>query len=505
MAAQGFHVVFLNMKATGHVNPTLPIVAEMKSRGFQITYFIDKDLKTFVEDAGATWRPFRNPDNDSTDIIKYLDEAGAAKYVSQGTSKEGYSELHQSVARAAELHLPGLLEDLRSLDPKPAVIVYDPFVSFARVAAHVLGIPAICVLTMPGPASMAKPKAVQEAWESEPWSAGPRQAVMDTYNFDIFEDAMPMEFYSPVLNLVTTIDELFQPPADGHQQERFGSYPFKMVGMLADSSVKRISNVEICEPNPDDENVVQAVDQALQEGRRAIYISLGTVATSDYFYAKPFGHFGRTNGLSDYTGKQVAQHIFRCCIEAFGDRDDLIVAMSAGPYDDILDDLPPLPANFIVRKALPQLELLKRCNAFVTHGGANSMHEGLGHGVPMVVVPFFGDQPINGDAIVRCGVGFNFRQAMTSLTTGTLQAAMSKLLEVEQSDGASNSYCRSARAMARKLADAGGAKEAVTSILHAVHVWKEPAEPRLLGRLQGNNAHMQKVDQAGQRQPKGVC
>lgn len=100
-----------------------------------------------------------------------------------------------------------------------------------------LGVPSVATLTMPGPASMAKSKAVQDAWESEPWVDGPRQAIIDSYGFDIFEQGMPMEFYSPVLNLVTTIDELFMPPAPGHQQERFGSFPFKTVGLLADPSV----------------------------------------------------------------------------------------------------------------------------------------------------------------------------------------------------------------------------------------------------------------------------
>lgn len=32
-------------------------------------------------------------------------------------------------------------------------------------------------------------------------------------------------------------------------------------------------------------------------------------------------------------------------------------------------------------------EVLKRCHAFVTHGGNNSVHEALTFAVPMVVVP----------------------------------------------------------------------------------------------------------------------
>lgn len=204
--------------------------------------------------------------------------------------------------------------------------------------------------------------------------------------------------------------------------------------------------------------MVSAVDQALEAGKQAIYISLGTVATSDYFYLKPFGHFGRDNGLTDSTGKQVAQYIFS--FEGFGNREDVIVVLSLGPQEDILDDLPPLPRNFIAGKSMPQLQLLKRCSAFLTHGGANSMHESLGHGVPRVVVPMFGDQPINGDAIVNCGAGFNFRLPMQSVTPEALRTAVHRLLEPGQSDERCNSYRESARSMAQKIADAGGSAEA---------------------------------------------
>jgi UDP:flavonoid glycosyltransferase YjiC (YdhE family) len=482
LSSHSCHLVFLNIKATGHVNPTLSIVSELRSRGCKITYFVDAELRRYVEAAGATWRPFRAQGNSSTGNLRQLDEAGIEQYVPSGTPPERYSGLPHIAARDAELFLPGLLEDLAAMNPKPATIVYDPFISFARVAAYVLRVPAVATLTMPGPATMAKPKSVQEAWEAEPWVDGPRCAVMDTYGFDIFEQGMPMEFYSPLLNLVTTIDELFMPPAAGHQQERFGSFPFEMVGVLADSSVKRIANANVSigagTEDTEAEAVMLAVGQAIQEGRQVVYISLGTVATSDYFYQTPFGQFGRDNGLSDVTGRQLAQHVFRNCFEAFGGKNDLMVVLSLGPQDDVLDGLPALPKNFIARRSIPQLQLLKRCSAFITHGGANSMHESLAHGVPMVVVPMFGDQPINGDAIARCGAGCNFRSPMQSVSSEALQRTMSQLLSPEPG----NEYRESARAMAKKLADAGGAAHAATAILQAIRVWEEPtAYPTLLG------------------------
>ncbi len=44
-------------------------------------------------------------------------------------------------------------------------------------------------------------------------------------------------------------------------------------------------------------------------------------------------------------------------------------------------------SNFLVRRYVPQLALLQRATAFVTHGGMNSLMEAVWYGVPLVMVP----------------------------------------------------------------------------------------------------------------------
>jgi UDP:flavonoid glycosyltransferase YjiC (YdhE family) len=44
--------------------------------------------------------------------------------------------------------------------------------------------------------------------------------------------------------------------------------------------------------------------------------------------------------------------------------------------------------------------MLARCDAFLTHGGLNSVKKALASGVPMVVVPLSADQPYSAE---RCG------------------------------------------------------------------------------------------------------
>mgnify|MGYP003385551578 CR=1 FL=1 len=54
----------------------------------------------------------------------------------------------------------------------------------------------------------------------------------------------------------------------------------------------------------------------------------------------------------------------------------------------------------------PQLAVLAHpaVRLFVTHGGANSVHESILYAVPMIVIPFFDDQRYNGPRLVELGL-----------------------------------------------------------------------------------------------------
>lgn len=58
------------------------------------------------------------------------------------------------------------------------------------------------------------------------------------------------------------------------------------------------------------------------------------------------------------------------------------------------DDLPPLPSNVMVRKWLPQSDILAhpKIVLFIAHGGLFGSIEASSRGVPVLFMPFFGDQ-----------------------------------------------------------------------------------------------------------------
>ncbi|KAK5641753.1 hypothetical protein RI129_010300 [Pyrocoelia pectoralis] len=71
------------------------------------------------------------------------------------------------------------------------------------------------------------------------------------------------------------------------------------------------------------------------------------------------------------------------------------------------------PSNVIISKWLPQEDVLRHPNIklFITQGGLQSMDEAIYSHVPMIGIPFFGDQPYNVKKLVNKGFGLelNYR------------------------------------------------------------------------------------------------
>lgn len=84
--------------------------------------------------------------------------------------------------------------------------------------------------------------------------------------------------------------------------------------------------------------------------------------------------------------------------------------------------------NIKIVEWMPQNDLLghPKVKAFVTHGGLNSIYESCYHGVPMVVIPLFGDQPGNAIKIQESGSGLMLD--LKTLDSASLTHAINKVL-----------------------------------------------------------------------------
>ncbi|XP_022100574.1 UDP-glucuronosyltransferase 2C1-like [Acanthaster planci] len=85
--------------------------------------------------------------------------------------------------------------------------------------------------------------------------------------------------------------------------------------------------------------------------------------------------------------------------------------------------------NILIRQKIPQNDLLAhpKVRAFVSHGGINSCHESIYHGVPVVCMPVFGDQ---GDNCVRLQAkGMAIIVDIKNLLNTTLYDAITKIIQ----------------------------------------------------------------------------
>ncbi|GAA0922383.1 glycosyltransferase [Streptomyces asiaticus] len=124
---------------------------------------------------------------------------------------------------------------------------------------------------------------------------------------------------------------------------------------------------------------------------------------------------------SAYT-RQAA--FYRECVAAFGDLPGWHVVLQIGTYVDP-GELGEVPANIEVHNWVPQLAILERADAFITHAGMGGSNEGLYTGCPMIAVPQGAEQAMNADRLVELGVARRFDTA--DATAGALRAALLEL------------------------------------------------------------------------------
>lgn len=92
------------------------------------------------------------------------------------------------------------------------------------------------------------------------------------------------------------------------------------------------------------------------------------------------------------------------------------------------ESIPNLPDNVLVRKWLPQTDILAHPNIvlFITHGGMFSNFEANKYGLPLLVIPFVGDQFRNALRVQSSGYGQYM--GFKSINHETLPEALNELL-----------------------------------------------------------------------------
>ncbi|EGZ07163.1 hypothetical protein PHYSODRAFT_530029 [Phytophthora sojae] len=127
-------------------------------------------------------------------------------------------------------------------------------------------------------------------------------------------------------------------------------------------------------------------------------------------------------------------------------------------WSDMAGDLE-IPSNVFFIGNCPHDWLMPRVSAVVHHGGAGTTAAGLLAGKPTFIVPFFGDQPFWGQAIVSARVGVP-PCPIAQLTTEILCKAFVDLQNLE--------LRKRAEVLGELMMEEDGAEEAVRSFYHHI-------------------------------------
>ncbi|KAJ8980272.1 hypothetical protein NQ317_005130 [Molorchus minor] len=99
------------------------------------------------------------------------------------------------------------------------------------------------------------------------------------------------------------------------------------------------------------------------------------------------------------------------------------------------ENLPGQPTNVKIEKWLPQQDILAHPNVkvFITHGGLLSTTETVYHGVPILAIPVFGDQPQNARRATNNGYGLSLSYDDPDFSEEKLSNLLNELLTNPQS------------------------------------------------------------------------
>lgn len=126
---------------------------------------------------------------------------------------------------------------------------------------------------------------------------------------------------------------------------------------------------------------------------------------------------------SNVNSSSLSEHKRKAFIDAFREIPQRVV----WKWED--KTIPDIPDNVLVRKWLPQQEILAHPNVklFIMQGGLQSLNEAAYRAIPLIVIPFFSDQTHNCAKINSAGIGI--RIYLKDVTKETVLDAIHKIME----------------------------------------------------------------------------
>jgi len=173
-----------------------------------------------------------------------------------------------------------------------------------------------------------------------------------------------------------------------------------------------------------------------------------------------------------------SETIFRTIAEACAGLNAQLVLSLGGGLDPTR--LGSLHGDPVVVRYAPQLELVKKAAAVITHAGLNTVLESLAEGVPLVALPLGNDQPGVAARVAAKGAGVVISRSRISIER--LRAAVRAVLEEPKYR---NAACR-VQAEMRQVDGPRRAVDIIEDVLK-IRLAAEPSNPTILSdRVEAN-------------------
>jgi len=342
--------IFFNLPgASGHINPTVGLVKELIERGEHVIYYAGEDSRLKFTGLGAEFRTYE----------QWFDYQHNAE-IGSSLLPMAVEELKMTMSC-----IDGLIAQAK--EDGADYIIYDSCAVWGKYISASIGIPGInsitTIVSSPWILLSDRKMGLHVLWtliigapRIIPWA---RRQLID----------MLERINVPYQGILFHIFDFFASVGDKNivfNTEQYQPFSEKLVGDF------EYVGASIPERRDDIEDEFKDL-----EGKPLVYVSLGTLHNADIEFYR--------NAIQAFKGTHYE------------------VIMSVGKNIE-MTELGELPKNVKAYPFVPQLHILKHAKAFVTHGGMNSLNEGLYFGVPVIVCPQQFEQAFNGRRLENLGI-----------------------------------------------------------------------------------------------------
>lgn len=313
--------------------------------------------------------------------------------------------LYFMIADATERMLSELLSEISEI--KPSYIIHDALAMWGRHVASITRISAVTlVTTFAYSKKNMKLTNTLKFIRKVGWSGIQKMRESRKIQVGLFNKygTRPLYFIDSMMNEerlnIVFCSHTFQPHAE-YYDERYHFVGPSIEKRINDSDTTDYANLK----------------------KPLIYISMGTIWSGHFDLPLMIGAMEPFNGT--------------------------IVFSYKNPEDTVQKN-----ERVIIKEHVNQLEILKYADLFITHGGMNSVNEGLYNGVPLCIYPFQAEQDEVADRVVELGCGLRLRK----MEVDEIRRAVKKILN-------NASYAENCREISTSLKEAGGYKRAAEIIL----------------------------------------